>query len=117
VTDAPNEPVEKPVSDTKGPHSEPAGDQPGGKTRRKLKFLDGLSALAVLLLVLEFWVFADHVFAAISLWLAIIVILVAQILKLRLSCPACGGGVYRGWRYSYRSKVPGECHHCGKALP
>jgi len=100
--------------------NEPApttGDTGGLKTRKKLKFLDGLSALAVLLLALEFWISSGHPYSAIALWLLIIVILVSQILKLRLSCPHCGGSVYRGWRYSYRAKVPGECHHCGKPLP
>ena len=93
------------------------GDIGGVKTRKKLKFLDGLSALAVLLLVLEFWVFSVHPYSAIALWLLIVVVLVAQVLKMRISCPACGHSVYQGWRYSYRAKVPGKCLHCGKALP
>lgn len=105
------------MNDTPQDQATNTGGIGGTKTRKKLKFLDGLSALAVLLLVLEFWVFSVHPYSAIALWLLIVVVLVTQILKLRLSCPACGGSVYRGWRYSYRSKVPDTCRHCGKALP
>ena len=108
-----NQTPEEPMSDA----SMATSNKSGGKTRRKLKFLDGLSALAVLLLALEFWLFSGYFFAPVALWLLIIVVLAAQILKLRLSCPNCGGSVYRGWRYSYQSKVPGTCHHCGKDLP
>jgi len=89
----------------------------GGKTRAKLKFLDGLSALAVMLLILEFWLYSDDRFGAIALWLLIVVIMGAQVAKMRLSCPNCGASVYRGWRYSYRSKVPASCSGCGKPLP
>jgi len=90
---------------------------PGRKTRMKLKMLDAVSAGAVLMLALEFWLFKEHQLGALALWLLIMVVLGAQIIKLRLSCPGCGGGVYRGWHYSYRGKVPGNCHHCGAPLP
>lgn len=89
----------------------------GSKTRMKLKILDGLSALAVLMLIVEFWLFSDERFGAVALWLLIIVVLAAQILKMRLRCPHCGGSVYQSWRYSYRSKVPPNCYQCGKPLP
>ena len=105
------------MNDTPQDPASNTGDIGGVKTRKKLKFLDGLSAMAVLLLVLEFWVFSVHPYSAIALWLLVLVILVSQILKLRISCPACGHSVYRSWHYSYRAKVPDKCSNCGKALP
>lgn len=89
----------------------------GRKTRAKLKLMDALSAIAVLMLILEFWLFQEDQLSALALWLLIIVVLGAQIMKLRLRCPNCGGSVYQGWRYSYRAKVPGTCHHCEAPLP
>ena len=80
-------------------------------------FLDGISALAVLVLALEFWFFSDDRLGALALWLLVVVILVSQILKMRLRCPHCGASVYQGWRYSYRSKVPNACGKCEKPLP
>jgi hypothetical protein len=89
----------------------------GHKTRAKLKLLDGISAIAVMLLIIEFWLFSENRFGAMALWLLVAVILAVQLLKLRLRCPSCSAGIYRGWRYSYRSKVPDQCKHCSKPLP
>lgn len=91
--------------------------KPGAKTRAKLKFLDGLSAMAVLFLVLEYWFFEASRYGALALWLLIAVILASQVMKRRISCPNCGAGVYSPWHYGYRSKVPDACSHCGHALP
>ena len=91
--------------------------KPGSRTRAKLKFLDGVSALSVLLLALEYLVFEDSQYSAVALWLLIAVILASQVIKRRLSCPNCGAGVYAPWHYGYRSKVPDNCSHCGKPLP
>lgn len=89
----------------------------GTKTRSKLKLLDAVSAVAVLMLIIEFSFFSEGVFGAIALWLLVVVILVAQILKTRLRCPNCGAPAYTPWRYSYRSKVSGKCSSCGEPLP
>ncbi len=89
----------------------------GHKTRAKLKFLDGISAVSVMLLIIEFWLFSENRFGAVALWLLVIVVMAVQLLKLRLRCPGCGAGIYRGWRYSYRTKIPNSCKGCGEALP
>jgi len=96
---------------------EKTAPEAGSKTRAKLKFLDGLSAFAVLLLILEFWLYSEDRFGAVALWLLVVVILSVQILKMRIRCPHCAGSVYRSWRYSYRSKVPNNCSHCHQPLP
>jgi hypothetical protein len=98
-------------------NSEKGTASAGRKTRARLKFLDALSAGAVLVLILEFWYFQEDQLGVVALWLLIVVILAAQIAKLRLKCPSCSGSAYRGWRYSYRAKVPGTCPHCDAPLP
>jgi len=90
---------------------------PAVKTRSKLKLLDAVSALAVILLALEYWYFETSPYSIAALWLLIAVILGSQVIKRRLACPHCGTGVYAPWHYGYRSKVPDTCSHCDKPLP